>query len=103
MTQQPERRKVYIAGPMTGYTDFNHPAFNNYAAQLEAEGCIVLNPAILPMGLEHYQYMLIGQAMLVVADEVHMLPGWVSSNGATMEHGWATSSAKVIRYVGVSV
>ena len=100
---QAERRKVYIAGPMTGLPDFNHPAFNAYAAKLEAEGCIVLNPAILPMGLEHYQYMLIGQSMLVVADEVHLLPGWVNSKGALMEHQWATCSGKRIHYVGLPV
>lgn len=94
-------RKIYIAGPMTGLPDFNRPAFNAYAAKLEAEGHIVLNPATLPLGLEHWQYMLLCQPMVAVADEVHLLPGWANSTGALTEHEWATSLGKVIRYTGL--
>lgn len=43
--------KIYIAGPMTGYPDYNRAAFNAKASELTAEGHIVLNPAVLPGGL----------------------------------------------------
>lgn len=39
--------KIYIAGPMTGYPDYNRAAFNAKASELMAEGHIVLNPAVL--------------------------------------------------------
>lgn len=34
--------KIYIAGPMTGYPDYNRAAFNAKASELMAEGHIVL-------------------------------------------------------------
>ncbi|MDP4455455.1 DUF4406 domain-containing protein, partial [Escherichia coli] len=49
--------KIYIAGPMTGYPDYNRAAFNAKASELMAEGHIVLNPAMLPGGLCQSEYM----------------------------------------------
>jgi rubredoxin len=37
--------EVYIAGPMTGYWDFNFKAFHDAAKVLRATGFIVRNPA----------------------------------------------------------
>ncbi|ANT70242.1 MULTISPECIES: DUF4406 domain-containing protein [Aeromonas] len=98
---QCDLRKIYVAGPMTGLPDFNRPAFFAYAAQLGEEGHIVLNPATLPLGLAHSEYMELCRPMVALADEIHMLPGWVSSRGALVEHEWATMAGKTIRYVGV--
>lgn len=95
-------RKIYVAGPMTGLPGFNRPAFHAYAAQVEASGHIALNPAIFPLGLTNPEYMELCRPMVAIADEIHMLPGWVNSEGAMMEHHWATCSGKVIRYVGVT-
>ncbi len=92
--------KIYIAGPMTGLVDANRPAFNGYAAALVEVGHVALNPAVLPDGLEHHEYMAICKPMVEIADEVHMLPGWERSKGAMMEHGWAIERAKPIRFVG---
>lgn len=38
-------KSVYIAGPMTGYPEFNFPAFFRAQERLEAEGWKVWNPA----------------------------------------------------------
>jgi len=37
--------KLYLAGPMRGYPEFNHPAFHAAAAELRASGHAVFNPA----------------------------------------------------------
>ncbi|SED31843.1 protein of unknown function [Pseudomonas frederiksbergensis] len=37
--------RVYLTGPMTGFEDFNFPAFNKMAADLCACGYVVENPA----------------------------------------------------------
>lgn len=37
--------KVYLSGPMTGYPNFNFPAFNERAAEWRREGWDVFNPA----------------------------------------------------------
>ncbi|ECE8819412.1 DUF4406 domain-containing protein, partial [Salmonella enterica subsp. enterica serovar Reading] len=49
--------KVYIAGPMTGYENFNREAFHRAEKALKREGHTVLNPAVLPNGLTQAQYM----------------------------------------------
>ena len=57
------RVRVYIAGPMTGYKNFNREAFHNAEEELKREGHTVLNPAVLPDGLTQPQYMDICMAM----------------------------------------
>ena len=49
--------RVYIAGPMTGYKNFNREAFHKAEEKLKQKGCTVLNPAVLPGGLTQAQYM----------------------------------------------
>lgn len=76
---------VYIAGPMTGKPDGNRAAFYAAEKRLRSEGFIVLNPAILPDGLEHHQYMVMTLAMLEQADAIWLLDGWEHSTGARQE------------------
>ncbi|HEY8355030.1 MAG TPA: DUF4406 domain-containing protein [Methylophilaceae bacterium] len=80
-------KRIYIAGPMTGLPDFNHPAFNAAAAKLRALGYHVENPAENPpppcgtwLG-----YMRLAIAQLVTCDIVALLPGWQGSRGALIE------------------
>ncbi|EEZ5178118.1 DUF4406 domain-containing protein [Escherichia coli] len=79
------RVRVYIAGPMTGYEDFNRPAFHAAGKALSQEGHTVLNPAVLPDGLMQAQYMDICMAMIRSVDAVYLLKNWYQSAGARAE------------------
>lgn len=94
------QRKIYIAGPMTGLIDANRPAFHLHAFKVAQAGHVALNPAVLPDGLQHHEYMAICKPMVEIADEVHMLPGWEHSKGAMQEHQWATAMGKEVHFVG---
>lgn len=87
---------VYIAGPMTGYPDFNRPLFMRAERALKWSGHIVLNPAYHPDGLTHRQYMKLCLPMVKVADAVGFLPGWRDSKGAMKEYRQAKRSRKQI-------
>lgn len=78
-------RKVYIAGPMTGYPDLNRSAFFAAEEYLKGQGALIMNPAILPDGWEHQDYMSIAIPMMMTCDTVAFLPGWQESKGANME------------------
>lgn len=81
--------RIYIAGPMTGYENFNREAFNAKADDLRIGGFTPLNPAILPDGLTQGQYMDICFAMIRAADGIHLLDGWEKSKGALAELAYA--------------
>jgi hypothetical protein len=81
--------KIYIAGPMTGFHEFNRPAFHEAAAVLKSDGHIVLNPATLPDGLSQFEYMDICLAMLRCAHAIYLLQGWELSAGARAEQALA--------------
>ncbi|EOQ2709603.1 DUF4406 domain-containing protein [Shigella sonnei] len=77
--------RIYIAGPMTGYENFNREAFHKAEEALKREGHTVLNPAVLPDGLTQPQYMDICMAMIRCVDAIYMLKGWQRSAGAKAE------------------
>lgn len=93
-----ETKHYYIAGPMTGYTNFNREAFNVMCDDLRKQGHIVLNPAVLPDGLMQAQYMDICLAMLRCVTHVMMLKGWQGSQGAEIEHSLAIKSDLILEY-----
>ena len=76
--------KIYIAGKITGDPDYR-AKFADAQRQIEAQGHIVLNPATLPEGMEPKDYMRICFAMIDVADEVWLVPGWYNSDGVSLE------------------
>lgn len=92
-----QRKIVYIAGPMSGLPEENRPAFNTEALHQQQKGHVVLNQAILPDGLTQQQYMQICCPMVMMADEVIMLPAWINSQGATAEFNLAMKCGNVIR------
>lgn len=91
--------KTYIAGPMTGYPEFNRSAFMAEAQRQTDKGHIVLNPAIWPDGLTQAEYMQLDIAMVIVAERTVMLPNWRDSAGACSAHALATKLGHEIEYV----
>jgi Domain of unknown function (DUF4406)/Domain of unknown function (DUF6378) len=79
---------VYIAGPMTGFTDHNYPLFNALAAHLRSHGFTVKNPAENFGGdqaRERCEYMQLDLKMLLDAEAIVLMPGWRDSEGSRME------------------
>ena len=80
-----EKKKViYIAGPITGVTEYWKP-FEAVEDELTAKGYIVLTPTRLPGGLDNERAMKICLSMIDQADAVFFLPGWHMSIGANLE------------------
>ncbi len=90
--------KLYVAGPMTGITDFNFPAFNAAAAQLRALGHEVVNPAeVNPDTTTSWEdCMKCDIPELLKCDGVVLLDGWTKSRGATLE-------AHIARQLGMQI
>lgn len=79
---------VYISGPMTGYAEYNYPAFHEAAAKLRALGYEVLNPAEGFDGahdLPYDDYIRKDIKNLLESDFVALLDGWEESAGAHLE------------------
>jgi len=86
-------KKVYIAGPMTGLPLFNRPAFFAAEAYLKDRGAKVMNPAMLPDGFSHQDYMSIAIPMMMTCEAVAFLPGWEKSQGAQQERMYGEAFA----------
>lgn len=89
--------KIYIAGKITGNPDYKKQ-FDEAEKALREEGHIVMNPAILPLGFEHHEYMQICYSMIAVCEAVVFLHNWSDSVGANMEQDYATRNKKEIFY-----
>jgi nucleoside 2-deoxyribosyltransferase len=91
--------KIYIAGPMRGYTDYNFPAFFDAAVLLQAEGWETINPAQIEIDNgfdkttpedmlteEDLKVFILRDIQLVMsADAIIMLDGHRESRGAAVE------------------
>lgn len=80
--------RLYIAGPMTGFRDFNRPMFNAAEEMLTERGYDVLNPARPEDRADctfWSDYMRPALRDLSTADGLALLPGWASSKGAQLE------------------
>lgn len=80
--------KVYISGPMTGYPDWNFPAFHQKAKELKEMGLDPVNPAENFGGqtdLPRELYMKTDIGQLVECDRIVFLEGWQTSRGAVLE------------------
>lgn len=86
--------KVYISGKITDDPEYKEHFDEVYAA-LRRNGYTVLNPTVLPAGLEYEEYMYIGFAMIDVCDAVCFLDNWSSSPGAIREYHYAVAKRKL--------
>lgn len=83
------QHRLYLAGPMSGLPEHNHPAFHRAAEQLRAAGYIVTNPAEngLPTEdtpwIDHMRRDI--TLMMARSNAVATLPGVSQSRGALAE------------------
>mgnify|MGYP001385001928 CR=1 FL=1 len=86
---EPRRKRIYLAGPMTGLPDFNFPAFHAAAARLREAGWDVVNPAENFGGrtdLPRETYLRADVILVAQCEAIAMLPDWQESRGAKLEY-----------------
>lgn len=77
--------KVYISGPMTGIENLNKEAFNEAEKLLISQGHEVINPAVLPDGMNYDDYIKIAKVFIDNCDRIYLLKDWEKSKGANIE------------------
>lgn len=106
--------RIYIAGPMTGHTDLNFPAFHAASTYYSRRGAVVINPAEInadEVSAYHVERLTAEQHYaiwvkcmkndinaLMTCDTIVMLPGWQKSRGAKLEHHIARNLGLTISY-----
>lgn len=94
---------VYLAGRISGDGGYR-AKFADAEMALRELGHVVLNPAMLPNGLEYEAYMAIGNQMLLAADAICLLPDWQSSAGVQRERTVAMKNHKsILHYDKINV
>lgn len=78
--------RLYIAGPMTGYPEFNYPAFREAAKLLKEVGFETVNPADFCENGAHYtDFIREDLRVLLGCHGVAVLDFWWESTGARNE------------------
>jgi len=83
---KPEKR-IYIAGPMTGYEEKNFPAFYEAEEKLLSLGWIPVNPCRneCSSSVNWEDFMKPDLVDMIFCNAVFCLPGWEESKGAKLE------------------
>jgi len=92
-----EGKIVFIAGAITGVTGYKQ-IFAAAEQWLLEQECIVLNPAVLPWGMEWEAYLRITKAMVRCANVIYVLQNWENSRGVREELALADRLGKEIIY-----
>ena len=104
--------KIYLAGPMRGYHEFNFPMFHRAAERLRARGYEVFSPA--EKGIEtnlteakadtldfrRRVFLMDTTWICKKAEAVALLPGWEKSTGALAERALAETLGLTIIILG---
>lgn len=93
------RNRAYLAGPMTGYPDYNYPAFHRAAAKYRALGYDVVSPAEIhgnDFGKTFGEYMAADIAALATCGTIILLPWWQCSRGAKLELAYALANGLAV-------
>lgn len=105
-------KRIYIAGPMRGFPNFNFHAFDVAAYELRRNGWLVANPAEFDRALgfdpqksleeNHFDVSAaIMRDLNLITYEcsaIFMLDGWQYSKGAKLEHALALFLDKEVYY-----
>lgn len=104
------QKQIYIAGPMSGYAEFNFPAFFSAQHKFEADGWKVWNPAakdsetavqadesfkdgdattLVKNGWDWQEAFEWDCSKVLRSDAIYLLKGWENSPGARAE--WAVA------------
>ncbi len=92
--------KIYLAGPMRGFRDFNFPEFRKHADYLRQQGHEVFNPADLGLPQDDIRTIFAVEMNWLCreAECIYLMPGWQHSRGARAEAALAEAlDLKVIR------
>lgn len=97
-----DRKRIYLAGPMTGIADLNFPAFHEATARMRDEGHHVINPAEINSdpSAQWVDCMRADIRELVTCNTIALLPGWEKSRGAQLEHHLAVALGFSVEYLG---
>lgn len=88
---------IYLAGRITGDPEYRNK-FMEAEAKLKEQGHVVLNPAVLPLGMLYHSYTHIDDAMLECAEAICLLPDWWHSPGARREKFMAEQMEITVMY-----
>lgn len=112
---------IYLAGPMTGVAEFNHPAFHEAERQLRQLGFTeIVNPAAIDRdirgfdptdmlgwqselddaGFDRHQALSESMDFVYATDAIVVLDGWTESTGATAEVAYGVALGHPVYKLG---